>query len=282
MSKKVFIGVGHGGSDAGAVYGKLKEKDMVLPIALEVKKILKEHGSTVKLSREKDENDTIQQEVAEERYFNSDLAIDIHINAGGGDGFEVFHHHLGGRSKILAENIEKEVISLGQNSRGCKIRMNSNGTADYYMFIRETKGSAVIVECAFIDTKDIKCVDELNEQKDFGKAIAKGALKTLNIEYKGEENGNYFPGNDSSNNIGDNSNSGNGFFRVIVGSFKDKNNALTLEKDLKNEKIDVFLIYENGFYKVVAGSFKERENAENKLNYLKNLGYKAFLSYYQV
>lgn len=52
------------------------------------------------------------------------------------------------------------------------------------MFIRETKGSAVIVECAFIDNlNDIKIIDELSEQKSFGKAIAFGILETLNIKY---------------------------------------------------------------------------------------------------
>ncbi|MGL5244361.1 MAG: N-acetylmuramoyl-L-alanine amidase family protein, partial [Sarcina sp.] len=156
MSKKVFIGVGHGGVDSGAVNGKLKEKDIVLQIALVVNEVLINHNISTKMSRERDENDTIQDEVKEEKSFRSDLAIDIHINAGGGNGFEVFHHHLGGRSKTLAQNIEREVLAIGQNSRGCKTKLNSSGTADYYMFIRETVGSAVIVECAFIDTEDIK------------------------------------------------------------------------------------------------------------------------------
>lgn len=35
---KVFIGVGHGGTDPGAVANNLKEKDLTLQIALEAKK----------------------------------------------------------------------------------------------------------------------------------------------------------------------------------------------------------------------------------------------------
>ena len=172
MSNKVFIGVGHGGSDPGAVANNLKEKDITLQIALETKRILVNHNVNVLMSREKDQNDTVEMEVAKENAFNSDLAVDIHINAGGGDGAEVFHHSLGGRSKVLATNINNQIIKIGQNSRGIKTRMSEKTGKDYYMFIRETKGSAVIVECAFIDNlNDIKIVDEPHEQKVFGKQL---------------------------------------------------------------------------------------------------------------
>lgn len=181
---KVFIGVGHGGSDPGAVANNLKEKDLTLQIALETKRILLENNINVLMSREKDEDDTIESEVKKENAFNSDIAVDIHINAGGGDGAEVYHHSLGGRSKILATNINNQIIKIGQNSRGIKTRISEKTGKDYYMFIRETKGSAVIVECAFIDnSNDIKIIDELGEQKLFGKAIAFGILDTLNIKY---------------------------------------------------------------------------------------------------
>ena len=50
----------------------------------------------------------------------------------------------------LAQNIEAEVKATGQNSRGCKTRLNSDG-ADYYGFIRETACPAIIVEDCFVD-----------------------------------------------------------------------------------------------------------------------------------
>lgn len=54
---KVFIGVGHGGKDPGAVAGGLQEKDINLVMALEMAKILTRHGVEVALSRTADEND---------------------------------------------------------------------------------------------------------------------------------------------------------------------------------------------------------------------------------
>lgn len=220
---KVFIGVGHGGSDPGAVANNLKEKDLTLQIALETKRILLENNINVFMSREKDEDDTIESEVKKENAFNSDIAVDIHINAGGGDGAEIYHHSLGGRSKILATNINNQIIKIGQNSRGIKTRISEKTGKDYYMFIRETKGSAVIVECAFIDnSNDIKIIDELSEQKLFGKAIAFGILDTLNIKYNWNNN-----------------------YKVICGSFKDKENAENQVLMLKKLGIASFIEINN-------------------------------------
>ena len=180
--KKVFLGVGHGGSDSGAV-GFIREEDVNLNMALACRDYLETHGVEVKLSRTTDENDTLNEEIRECNEYNPDLAVDIHNNAGGGDGFEVFYTINGGVGKTLAENIEKEVLAIGQNSRGCKTRLNSKGNADYYGFIRNTKVPAVICEGVFVDNKtDAEQADTLEEQKAFGIAYAKGILKTLSID----------------------------------------------------------------------------------------------------
>ena len=184
MAKKVFIGVGHGGNDPGAVANGIKEKDANLTIALACRDELVRHGVTVRISRTKDENDPLTEEIRECNAFDPDLAVDIHNNAGGGDGAEAFYSIVGGMGKELAENIMTEIKNLGQNSRGAKTRKNSNGS-DYYGFIRETYAHAVIVEAAFLDNaKDVKIIDTAAEQKAMGVAIAKGILKTLDIAYK--------------------------------------------------------------------------------------------------
>ena len=118
--KKVFLGVGHGGSDPGAV-GYIREKDVNLNMALACRDYLEVHGIEVKMSRTTDENDDLNEEIRECNAFNPDLAADIHNNAGGGDGFEAFYS-ITGEGKTLAENIENEVKAIGQNSRGCKTR----------------------------------------------------------------------------------------------------------------------------------------------------------------
>ena len=184
MAKKVFIGVGHGGSDPGAVANGLKEKDLNLVIALSCRNELMRHGVVVGISRGKDENDPLEKRIKECNAFAPDLALDIHNNAGGGDGAEVFYHYKGGKSKTLAGNILAEVVRIGQNSRGAKIKLNSAGK-DYFGFIRQTVSPAVIVECAFVDNKkDVAIIDTEAEQKAMGVAIAKGVLKTLGVAYK--------------------------------------------------------------------------------------------------
>lgn len=179
--KKVFIGVGHGGSDPGAV-GYLVEKDINLTMALACRDFLTAYGVDVRMSRTKDEDDDINEEVRECNAYDPDLAIDVHNNSGGGDGFEVYHTIYGGTGKVLAQNIEKQVKAIGQNSRGVKTRQGTSG--DYYAFIRETVAPAVIVEGVFVDTKaDAAQADTLAEQQAFGVAYAKGILDTLGLSY---------------------------------------------------------------------------------------------------
>ena len=178
---KVFIGVGHGGSDSGAV-GYIVEKDVNLQMALACRDFLTAYGVDVRMSRTKDENDTVSQEVRECNAYDPDLAIDVHNNSGGGDGFEVFHTIYGGTGKVLAQNIEKQVKAIGQNSRGVKTRKGSRG--DYYAFIRDTVCPAVICEGVFVDTKaDAAQADTLAERQKFGVAYAKGILDTLGLAY---------------------------------------------------------------------------------------------------
>lgn len=186
MAKRVFMAVGHGGSDPGAVANGIKEKDVNLVIALACKAELERHGVEVKASRAKDENDPLTERIKECNAFKPDVALDIHNNAGGGDGAEVFYHYKGGTSKTLAQNVLDAIVAAGQNSRGIKTKLNDQGK-DYFGFIRETSAPAVIVECAFLDNnKDVQIIDTEAEQKAMGVAIAKGVLKTLGIAYKAE------------------------------------------------------------------------------------------------
>ena len=175
---KVFLGVGHGGKDPGAV-GYLREEDVNLTMALACRDYLVANSVEVLMSRTIDEDDPLSEVIKECNAFKPDLCADIHVNSGRGDGFEVFYHHLGGNSKKLAQNIEKEVLAIGQNSRGCKTKVRADGQ-DYYGFIRQTDAPAVITEGLFVDNKkDVQIADTIEEQKAFGVAYAKGMITTL-------------------------------------------------------------------------------------------------------
>ena len=178
---KVFLGVGHGGSDSGAAANGFKEKDLNLSIALACRDELTRHGVEVKLSRTTDVTEGLETRIKECNAYAPDLALDIHNNAGGGNGAEAYYHYGGGTGKVLAEKVLAEIVKIGQNSRGAKIKKNSAGK-DYFGFIRKTAAPAVIIECAFVDNQsDLEIIDTVREQKAMGIAIAKGILRTLGI-----------------------------------------------------------------------------------------------------
>ena len=183
MAKKVYIDPGHGGYDNGAV--KYVTEDKVnLVMALACRDYLKAHGVEVKMSRTTDTGTSINTMADAANDWGADLVVSIHNNAGGGDGFEVFHSIAGGPGKTLAKNIEAEVKKIGQNSRGLKTKKGTSG--DYFGMIRLTDAPCVICEGAFVDNKkDAAQIDTKKEQQAFGYAYARGVLKTLGIKDKG-------------------------------------------------------------------------------------------------
>lgn len=186
MAKKVFIGVGHGGTDPGAVK-YITEKEYTLKTAKAVSEYLKEYGIEYKLSRTADIDTDMDSKVKMCNNYNPDLVIDIHFNAGGGTGFEVYHSVVGGTSKTLAENINANVKKIF-TSRGIKTKKLDNGR-DYFAIIRDTKAPAVLCEGGFVDTKsDADFVKE--NYKKLAKAYADGIAKTLGITAKKEATSN--------------------------------------------------------------------------------------------
>ena len=177
---KVFLNAGHGGSDSGAVK-YLVEKDINLKMAKACHDYLTARGVDVLMGRDADVDRTSTQITNMCNCYNPDCAVDIHNNAGGGDGFEVYHSiNPNSKGIPLARAIEQEVIKIGQNSRGCKSKKGSNG--DYYYFIRNITCPSIICEGVFVDNKaDAAQADTDEECRAFGEAYAKGILKYLGI-----------------------------------------------------------------------------------------------------
>ncbi len=153
MAERVFICVGHGGSDAGAV-GHVVEKDATLAISLAMKAELERNGVTVGISRTTDEDCGLTKEVNMANAFNPDLVVAIHANAGGGYGFEAYAqtNEYATNSRNAARAIESRVESIGQTSRGIKTKLGSYG--DYYYWLRNVNAPTVLFEGFFVDTFD--------------------------------------------------------------------------------------------------------------------------------
>lgn len=189
MNKLIVTDPGHGESDSGAVGNELQEKDITLSICKFCNEYLAERGANVIATRETDKYIGINERAEFANKKQAALFVSIHINAGGGDGVEVIYSKVGGTSKELARNVVDCINNFtGQNKRPREIytKTGSDGK-DYFGVIRQTNMPAVIVECAFIDSKDVEIIDTSEERKLMGEAIAKGILKTLGIEDRQEE-----------------------------------------------------------------------------------------------
>lgn len=207
---KVFLSAGHGGSDPGAVAYNMQEKNINLAIMLSCNEVLCRHGIKTILSRTKDENDPVSEEVKEANISKADLAVSFHVNAGGGDGFEAFYYKGNEKGKRLALLCEKYVKQIGQNSRGIK--------TNNLKFTRDTNMTAVLVESFFVDNDtDNNIGDTVNELKAFGVAYAKAILEYLGVTYKEAQK-------DTSGKI----------YRVQLGAYKNRSNAENMLKVVKS------------------------------------------------
>lgn len=216
---KIFISVGHGGTDVGAVaVDGSYEKDIALEIGLFLRDELVRHGVEVAMSRQKDEIDKVASEVAECNAFKPDYGVSIHLNACASHeckGFEVFHSINPKSAGVsLAKNINSVMVDNGIKSRGLKTKVNSRNK-DYFAWIRNTVAPVVLCEIGFIDNKENYAeIDTTEERKQMAIYLAMGILKTLGIQYVPEVKT---------------------LYTVQCGVFSVKENAYALAEKLKND-----------------------------------------------
>lgn len=67
-------------------------------------------------------------------------------------------------------------------------------------------------------------------------------------------------------------------YRVQTGAFKEKENAIAFEKEIKNKGFDTYLIQADGYYKVQVGAFSVKANADAMSSKLKSVGYDNFIT----
>ena len=166
---KIFLDVGHGGTESGATNKYVLEKNINLIVALETKKVLELNNQIVGISRIADTTLGLTNRCKMANDFKADLFISIHHNANDGnskDG-EIYHSINGGIGKELANKIAIEFNRIGQPTR-CLTRESKNYPGkDYYTVIN--------------NTNDYIQFNEPFELLMEGLAIAKGILAHLGI-----------------------------------------------------------------------------------------------------
>lgn len=184
----ICIIVGHGksksgGYDSGAVNGNYHE----FKIAREIARYAYEYYNATyneqcDLMNYKGDlylSDRIK--LANAKHYN--FVAEIHLNAGGGTGTEVYYSIGSAKGKAIAAAISSNISkAFGIRNRGAKTKRGANG--DYFGIIRQTSMEAVLVETVFIDTNDLKCVATAAGQKACGIAIAKAIASARGVKTK--------------------------------------------------------------------------------------------------
>ncbi|MFZ3170722.1 MAG: N-acetylmuramoyl-L-alanine amidase [Carboxydocellales bacterium] len=179
MSKKIVIDPGHGGSDPGAVKFGLLEKAINLDIALQLKSKLANFAD-VTLTRSNDTFISLSNRAALANKIGADLFISIHVNAGGGTGFESYVYL---NSSMENEHISQVIHQDTANFYKTKGFMNRGLKKANFAVLRETHMPAVLLENLFIDTQaDVIKLKDPRFRVEIAGAIASGVIKALNLQ----------------------------------------------------------------------------------------------------
>lgn len=261
---KIYINPEHGGSDPGASYGGIIEKNINLKAAKFCAEFLQSYDCTVFLSRDSGNKDLlISERLADLKAKRADCVITVAHNAGGGQGCEIFYRKGDDGAKMLAAALEKEYKAIGQQSRGIK---ESSDSAYNFGMVREPSRlgiPAVLSEFAFIDNeRDRKMIDSDEKLRREGYALGKAAVKFLKIPRKESEEGEKL-------------------YRVQAGAFHIRSNAENYLRRLKELGFECFIwedeTPEGLLFKIQTGAFRNKEYAEKQLFDLREAGIEGYI-----
>ena len=174
-SAVVVIDAGHGGVQSGCVFDGVMEKDITLSVAKLVREKLSEAGVTVIMTRDGDEDVSLDERCEIANSAGAELFVSIHCNSftedEGVSGFEGYYH-LGAEGKRLAEYIMEKAAGLGVKTRRVK---DAN-----YQVLRETDMPAALMEIGFLSNPGEREKLQTEEYRDtIAEAVAQGVMKML-------------------------------------------------------------------------------------------------------
>ncbi|MDZ5471585.1 N-acetylmuramoyl-L-alanine amidase [Bacillus sp. 31A1R] len=267
---KIFIDPGHGGSDSGAVGNGLQEKNVTLQIARRVRSILlKEYEDvSIRMSRTGDQTVSLSQRTNAANSWGADFFLSIHINAGGGRGFESYVYPNVGRPTTTYQSyIHSEVLKqVNFQDRGKK---QSN-----FHVLRETNMDAILTENGFIDNSSDASILKSNVEK-----IARGHVNGLVRAFKLKKTATQAPDSDSdSGSRAGNTGSQTGkLFRVQIGAFQEESNANRLARRAREKQLPTYVFEDDGLFRVQIGAFSDRKRAEEYADRVRNAGFNVFI-----
>ena len=183
-NKIVVVDPGHGGSDPGAIYGGVTEKDLNLDISLRLYDLLKQGGVKVYMTRTDDRFVPLQTRAEFANQLDATLFVSVHNNAMADRNYDgtmmlyyplPFNPYYNMSGRRLSQILQTELVTrLGTTDRGLRERTN-------LAVLRRTKMSAVIVEVAFMtNAKDLANLKTDTFRQKSAEAIYAGIVKALN------------------------------------------------------------------------------------------------------
>jgi N-acetylmuramoyl-L-alanine amidase len=198
ITKVVVIDPGHGGIDGGATFAGVMEKDVNLYISQKLKFYLEKKGFEVIMTRDKDTSLDELSKSGSTRHqrdlnartniinsSNAKLFLSIHVNCHlrnpSANSAIVFYSSKNLQSKVLADDIQKELNSITFN--GNKRSPHESQEANYFILNNSDKPGA-IVETAFISNDNDRNLLKTNEFKDeLARTIAAGVENYFSKSY---------------------------------------------------------------------------------------------------
>ena len=231
-----YLFQGHGGVDVGACANGYKELDIAYEVTEGVYNLLK---NTFKIHRNTKQQNNYTNNLLLGNNYLGKFGITIHVNAGGGNGAECLVPCKESYFKI-ENNILNKFSGFGFANRGIKSRSYNTeqfykrqegkkiNDTDYYKEIREAWKlgvSGTIIELFFIDSKSD--LEKYNKYKtDMIYVIANAILEYYNKPLLTKS-----VSKPSQNVSGET-------YRVICGSYKNKDNANKQVEKLKKLGIE--------------------------------------------
>ncbi|MBU8733425.1 N-acetylmuramoyl-L-alanine amidase [Cytobacillus oceanisediminis] len=178
---KLYIDPGHGGTDPGAVGNGLQEKNLTLKIATRIKDILtlEYDNVSIRMSRTGDQTVSLSERTNAANAWGADFFLSVHINAGGGTGYEDFvYPGVGAPTTTYQNNIHAEIMKLVDfYDRGKK-------QANFHV-LRETRMPALLTENGFIDnTNDAAKLKSSTFIENLARGHVNGIVKSFNLPKK--------------------------------------------------------------------------------------------------
>ncbi|MED4916701.1 N-acetylmuramoyl-L-alanine amidase [Geobacillus thermodenitrificans] len=224
---RIVLDAGHGGKDPGAVANGLKEKDLTLSIVKHIGRLLSEYeGVEVHYTRTDDRFLELSERAAIANKLKADYFISVHINAGGGTGFESYIYNGSvSQATIACQNvIHAEIMKAIGNVRDRgKKRAN-------YAVLRETRMPALLTENLFIDNAtDAAKLKSEQFLLQVAHGHVQGIVKVFGLKKKAQ------PQPQQKTSTGK-------LYRVQVGAFANRENAERLVEELKKKGYPAIIV----------------------------------------